>query len=95
MYGLSREDLELQGRARGFVNELIPYEVEAEMDGGELNEDVMERFAERARSLGLIATNMPKELGGGGCTMLQQVLVECANAGVKRLNYGALGKKSG
>ncbi len=25
--------------------------------------------------------------------MLQQVLVECANAGVKKLNYGALGKK--
>jgi biopolymer transport protein ExbD len=25
--------------------------------------------------------------------MLQQVLVECANAGVKKLNYGAVGKK--
>jgi biopolymer transport protein ExbD len=25
--------------------------------------------------------------------MLQQVLIECANAGVKKLNYGAMGKK--
>ena len=25
--------------------------------------------------------------------MLQQVLVECANAGIKKLNYGAVGKK--
>ena len=40
MYGLSKEDLELQARARGFVDSLIPYEVEAEMNGGNLPEDV-------------------------------------------------------
>jgi len=32
--------------------------------------------AKRARELGLYATNMPEELGGGGCTALQQVLVQ-------------------
>ncbi len=32
--------------------------------------------AKRARELGLYATNMPAELGGGGCTTLQQVLVQ-------------------
>ena len=32
--------------------------------------------ATRARELGLCATNMPTELGGGGCTTLQQVLVQ-------------------
>ena len=32
--------------------------------------------AARARELGLCATNMPAELGGGGCTALQQVLVQ-------------------
>ena len=32
--------------------------------------------AKRARELGLHSTNMPAELGGGGCTSLQQVLVQ-------------------
>jgi alkylation response protein AidB-like acyl-CoA dehydrogenase len=32
--------------------------------------------AKRARELGLHATNMPAELGGGGCSTLQQVLVQ-------------------
>jgi acyl-CoA dehydrogenase len=76
MYGLSEEDLELQARARGFVDGLIPYEVEAEHNGGELDKDVARGFFEKALSLGLVATNMPAELDGGGCTMLQQVLVQ-------------------
>ncbi len=76
MYGLSKEDLELQARARGFVEKLIPYEAEAEMNGGNLPEDVDRRSRTEARTLGLTATNMPAELGGGGCTMLQQVLVQ-------------------
>jgi acyl-CoA dehydrogenase len=76
MYGLSAEDLELQARARGFVDGLIPYEEEAELNGGELPEEVDEQFRARGRELGLMATNMPKELGGGGCSMLQQVLVQ-------------------
>ena len=77
MYGLSKEDLEIQARARGFVDGLIPYEVEAEMNDGELPDEVDAGVSSRkARELGLMATNMPKELGGGGCTMLQQVLVQ-------------------
>ena len=76
MYGLSVEDLELQARARGFVDGLIPYEAEAELNEGELPEDVDREFRAEARALGLMATNMPAELGGGGCSMLQQVLVQ-------------------
>src|ERR1700722_18024283 len=76
MYGLSAEDLELQARARGFVNGLIPYEQEAELNDGELPEEVDNEFRAKAKELGLMATNMPKELGGGGCSMLQQVLVQ-------------------
>ncbi len=38
--GCPRMDLELQARARGFVDSLIPYEVEAEMNGGNLPDDV-------------------------------------------------------
>src|SRR6478735_5639718 len=67
MYGLTESDLDIQQRAAAFADELI---------GGELPDGVAEKHAARARELGLCATNMPKELGGGGCTTLQQVLVQ-------------------
>ena len=76
MYGLSSEDLDLQTRARVFADELIPYEEKAESALGELPSDVTAAQAKRARELGLYATNMPAELGGGGCSALQQVLVQ-------------------
>ena len=76
MYGLSEEDLQIQARARMFADELIPYEVEAELNNGDLPKDVVARHKARAIELGLFATNMPKELGGRGCTSLQQVLVQ-------------------
>ena len=76
MYGLSEEDLDIQARARTFADELIPYEITAEMNGGELPKEVTAGHAARARELGLAATNMPRELGGGGRTSLQQVLVQ-------------------
>ena len=74
MYGLSAEDLKIQARARAFADELMPLEVTAELHG--LPDDVTAAHAKRARELGLFATNMPGELGGGGCTALQQVLVQ-------------------
>ncbi len=76
MYGLSEEDLAVQVRAREFADELIPFEVAAEMNGGELPPDITAGHAKRARELGLHSTNMPAELGGGGCSTLQQVLVQ-------------------
>ena len=76
MYDLTAEDREIQARARSFVDELIPHEEEAEANNGELPAPVDERFRARALELGLHATNMPKELGGGGFSMLQQVLVQ-------------------
>src|SRR5580704_17917362 len=76
MYGLSTEDLAIQARARGFADELIPFEEQAEAAGGELPADLTAGHAKRARELGLHSTNMPAELGGGGCTTLQQVLVQ-------------------
>jgi acyl-CoA dehydrogenase len=76
MYGLSEEDRQIQARARDFADELIPLEDEAERSGGELPSDVTAAHAKRARELGLHSTNMPEELGGGGCTTLQQVLVQ-------------------
>src|SRR5215469_16896727 len=76
MYGLTEADLDIQARARAFADELIPFEVTAELAGGELPAPETEKHAARARELGLCATNMPAELGGGGCTTLQQVLVQ-------------------
>ena len=76
MYGLSEEDLAIQARARDFADELIPFEEQAEAGGGDLPADVTAGHAKRARELGLHSTNMPAELGGGGCTTLQQVLVQ-------------------
>src|SRR5579872_7195574 len=76
MYGLSAEDLAIQARARAFADELIPFEEQAEAAGGELPADLTAGHAKRARELGLHSTNMPRELGGGGCTSLQQVLVQ-------------------
>jgi acyl-CoA dehydrogenase len=76
MYGLSSEDLAIQTRARDFADELIPFEEQAERNAGELPADVTAAHAKRARELGLHSTNMPAELGGGGCTSVQQVLVQ-------------------
>ena len=66
MYGLTDDDLQIQARARGFADELIPFEEEAERSGGELPGDLAATHAKRARELGLQATNMPADLGGGG-----------------------------
>jgi len=37
MYGLSEDDLEIQARARAYIDEVIPFEVETEMNAGELS----------------------------------------------------------
>jgi alkylation response protein AidB-like acyl-CoA dehydrogenase len=74
---MSAADLAIQERARSFVDEeLIPYEVQAELADGELPPDVLERHERRARELGFGAINMPKVLGGDGLTMFQQALVQ-------------------
>jgi acyl-CoA dehydrogenase len=75
-YPLSPEDREIQERARRFVDEeLIPWEEHAEEHEGLIPADVRARHDDLVKELGLFAMNMPEELGGGGFTMLQQVLV--------------------
>ena len=75
MYGLSAADEDIQERARAFADELIPFEVQAELEGG-LPDDVTQAHKKRAMELGVYATNMPRELGGIGASSLQQVLVQ-------------------
>ncbi len=76
MYGLSDADVQIQQRARLFADEVIPYEVTAELNDGELPAGVAAAHAARAGELGLHAANMPAELGGGGASSLQQVLIQ-------------------
>ena len=76
MYGLSSEDLAIQAKARAFVDELIPHEVEAELNAGELPAELVAAQRRRVNELGLASTNIPKEFGGQGFTFLQQVLVQ-------------------
>jgi alkylation response protein AidB-like acyl-CoA dehydrogenase len=75
-YQLTSEDLEIQSRARRFVDdELIPWEVHAEMNQGEIPDDTKLQQEKLARELGLTAINQPRELGGPGYTTRQQVLI--------------------
>jgi alkylation response protein AidB-like acyl-CoA dehydrogenase len=73
---LTKAELALQERARSFVDELIPWEVEAEMNRGEIPTDVLEGNEEKARELGLISINMSERLGGPGYGMLEQALIQ-------------------
>lgn len=76
MYRLTEDDIAIQARARGFAEELMPLETEVELAGGELAEHLARQHRERALELGLYATNMAVEMGGRGCSTLQQVLVQ-------------------
>jgi alkylation response protein AidB-like acyl-CoA dehydrogenase len=76
MYGLTDADTTVQQRARSFADELIPDEEYAEFHEGRLPPGQADAHRSRAIDLGLYATNISTELGGQGCTTLQQVLVQ-------------------
>jgi alkylation response protein AidB-like acyl-CoA dehydrogenase len=76
MYSLTEQDLLFQARARQFADELIPHELAAELAGGAVPAEREAAHKARAIELGLFAANMPAEVGGGGCTSLQQVLIQ-------------------
>jgi alkylation response protein AidB-like acyl-CoA dehydrogenase len=73
---LGDRERELQQITRDFVDELIPWEVEAEMNRGELPADVAEGHRQRAAELGLTSMNMPAAMGGPGYSMLQQAVIQ-------------------
>src|SRR4029453_13004017 len=75
-YSMSEADREIQAAARALADELLPHEVEAELHGGELPDGLLEAHRRRRAALGFEAVNMPKELGGGGFSAFQQVLVQ-------------------
>jgi acyl-CoA dehydrogenase len=76
MYSLTDQDRQIQARARQFADELIPFEVAAELAGGEVPAGQAAAHKARAIELGLFAANLPADVGGGGMTTLQQVLIQ-------------------
>jgi len=76
-YPLPPAALAWQERTRRFVaEELIPHEVEAEMNGGLLPAALRQRHRRRAKEIGLHALAIPKALGGAGLTYLEQVVIQ-------------------
>jgi alkylation response protein AidB-like acyl-CoA dehydrogenase len=66
-----------QEKTRRFVTEeLIPYEVQAEMNNGELPPGVRKHHQQKAREIGLHALAIPRALGGQALTMLEQTVIQ-------------------
>jgi alkylation response protein AidB-like acyl-CoA dehydrogenase len=73
-YPLPKRARELRDATRRFVEqELIPWEVHAEMHEGLIPEETKARHQRIAREIGLNAMDVPVDQGGGGLTMLEQV----------------------
>ena len=66
-----------QEKVRRFVaEELIPHEVEAEMNAGLLPAALRQQHRRRAKEIGLHALAIPKALGGAGLSYLEQVVIQ-------------------
>jgi acyl-CoA dehydrogenase len=76
-YPLPAEARALQAAVRRYVDEeLIPWEVHAEMNQGEVPPEIVARQKTIARELGLSSMDAPKELGGRGASMLMQAVAQ-------------------
>ncbi len=65
-----------QTKIRTFAeSELIPWEVEAEMNGGVVPKDVSSRHHDMAVEMGLSRMDVPTEHGGLGLSMEEQVAI--------------------
>jgi acyl-CoA dehydrogenase len=67
--------LELRERAADLAAAIMEHEQRCEEENGLPNE-VLEAIAEKTLAAGLNAINMPKEWGGAGLTVLEQVIVQ-------------------
>jgi acyl-CoA dehydrogenase len=72
---LTPEQLELQGRAAALAAAILPHEERCEEENG-LPPEILAGIADRTRELGLNAINMPKDWGGAGLSILEQILVQ-------------------
>lgn len=66
-----------QAKMRAFVDQdLIPWEVHAEMNNGEIPPEERARHVAKAKEMGISNMAVPKELGGGGLSMIEQTVVQ-------------------
>ncbi len=73
-FTLTPSALDWQSRIRRFVDEeLIPWEVEAEMNDGEIPAEIAARHEKTAIELGMSRLDVPKEWGGLAVPVLDQV----------------------
>ena len=75
-FSLSKEQLELQSRARAFVRDVLqPREVEFERAGGRVPRAWGRAIREAALEARLHGGSLPREVGGQGWSVIEQVLV--------------------
>jgi len=75
-FGLTKELMELQESARHFVEEeLVPHEMTVD-ETEALPEDVLVRIRQKALDYGLWPMNVPKEFGGLGCSVMEQIIAQ-------------------
>ena len=74
--GMTNSALEWQKKIRKFVkDELIPWEVHAELNNGEIPKEVKKKHFDIAQSLGLAGMGIPEESGGLGLSMFEQMII--------------------
>ena len=74
--GMTRDALDWQKKIKKFVdNELIPWEVHAELNNGEIPNEIEQKHIGIARSFGLPGMGVSKEEGGLGLSMLEQMII--------------------
>ena len=70
----SKSTIEWQEKIRHFVDkELIPWEIEAEMNGGVIPESASKRMQSEAIKMGLSRMDAPLEYGGLSMSMVDQI----------------------
>ena len=73
---LSKSAVDWQEKAREYADEfLLPYEVEAELNGGVLPAEIVAKQKKRAIELGFSAIDVPKSYGGLELSMVEQVAI--------------------
>ncbi len=73
---LSKNAMAWQKKAREYADEyLLPYEVEAELNGGVLPAEIVAKQKKRAIELGFSAIDVPKAYGGLELSMVEQVAI--------------------
>ena len=73
---LSKSAIAWQNKAREYADEyLLPYEVEAELNGGVLPSEIVAGQKKRAIELGFSAIDVPKAYGGLELSMVEQVAI--------------------